>query len=412
MKKKKLYYGWILIVAVAISMGLSLSIANMFLSLFVVSVTKVMGITVTAFMVSSTVIKIVQAVAAPFAGRLADKKGARFMAITCGLLIASGYVLLGFSHNLPLLYVGYAIVSLGSISGGMIVTNAICARWFDKYLSLANGIANMGMGLTSAVLIPITIRIIANNGYNSGYFFLAGAAFVLIALISFIFIKNDPAELGLYPDGADGPIDESDKPVIKLTGMDLGEAMKTWDFWAISLSLAILGAVATMQTYNAALQSVGITPATVATVASVFSLIGIGAPILFGLLTDRLPTRLVIAVGAGCYAVCCYIVTTLTAASGMGKLCLFAVLFAFGASYWRPVYMKYLKQCFGIKNISSINGAIQTIQNIGAMIGPIVAGRLVDSSGSYHSSYLLFTGMLIVSGVMLMMVRVPAKVAQ
>src|SRR5690625_7014183 len=54
---------------------------------------------------------------------------------------------------------------------------------------------------------------------------------------------------------------------------------------------------------------------------------------------------------------------------------------------------------FGIKNAGTNYGLIFTAWGLGGLIGPIVAGQIIDSSGSYNKAYMFFAGLFIIATI-------------
>lgn len=137
-----------------------------------------------------------------FVNAYLEKLGTRLgVAIAC-LFTAAGFAFYGLGTTLPLLCVGAVLAGIGFSFGGMVGMTLLVNRWFACRVGTAIGIASLGNGVAS-VLIPLLALQLIHNVSLSAAFFANAAIALVVAVLVFICLRDDPAEMGLRPFGAD-----------------------------------------------------------------------------------------------------------------------------------------------------------------------------------------------------------------
>src|SRR5581483_1793740 len=115
---------------------------------------------------------------------------------------------------------------------GYIVPVAVLVKWFPDKRGLITGIAVRGFGAGALITAPVATRLIQSVGVLSTFAYL-GVAYLIVTVITGWFMQNPPA--GYQPAGwtqsASLAAQRSTRDYI------LGEALKTWQWWALWLLL-------------------------------------------------------------------------------------------------------------------------------------------------------------------------------
>lgn len=82
---------------------------------------------------------------------------------------------------------------------------------------------------------------------------------------------------------------------------------------------------------------------------------------------------------------------TLAAGVAIAGLCYGALFSVFPAA---------TAEAYGLKNLGVNYGFVFTAWGFGGVIGPMLAARIVDSTGSYNSSYIVSAALLIIAGAL------------
>lgn len=128
-------------------------------------------------------------------GLLVDRLGPRGIALLTGLAMAAGSIIIGFSPNAGLVFLGRLLIGLG---GSVVLINIFKfqAAWFrTTEFATMSGLAVLISGsgaLFGATPLAISVNLI---GWRSS-FVSVGVITVLIALLSWYFVRNYPQDRG------------------------------------------------------------------------------------------------------------------------------------------------------------------------------------------------------------------------
>jgi MFS family permease len=311
-------------------------------------------------------------------GPLADRWGARPLAIAGMLIVGAGLVAAGFARSLMQVYVAYGLgVGLGLGCAYVPVLGAV-QRWFAKRRAFASGLAVSGIGVGTLVMPPFASLCIEALGWRNAYFMLGGLAAVIGGGMAFL-IEDDPRRRGLGPDGTFAQSTVLSEP---FTGVVLRAAIRSNAFIALYAAAAICSFGVFVPFVHLVPYAIdhGVAPAAAALLLSAIGIGSTGGRFLLGGLADRMGrTRtlcamiigmaLSLAIWAGC--------------ASLWTLAAFACLYGVFYGAWVAVMPSVVADRFGARNISGIIGVLYTSVAFGTLIGPSAAGYIYDASGSY-----------------------------
>src|SRR3984893_4348393 len=201
-------------------------------SVFRVPLTKQFGWSISQVTLTFTISIFVLGCAAFFGGLWLNRKGPRIVALTGGALYGLEVVLASFSLNLFWLYLSYGLIGGIGLGLGYIVPVAVLVKWFPDKRGLITGIAVGGFGAGALITAPVATRLIQSVGVLPTFASL-GVGYFIITIIAGLFMQNPPE--GSQPPGWAPTAKETSQRA----GHDyvLGEALKTWQWWALWLLL-------------------------------------------------------------------------------------------------------------------------------------------------------------------------------
>jgi MFS family permease len=294
--RQPVFYGWW--VALTAALGLFLGVAPIFVfsfSVFLKVFTREFHATRAAVSLAFTLHNLVSAFTAPFAGRLIDRFGSRGIILPTTVIFGSILLLtLFFTRTLWEIYLFYMVTGFFGCGSGPVAYGSTVARWFDKRRGLALAMMMLGIGIGATVMPSLLQRLIVNFGWRAA-FASYGCAVLLVALpVVTAFLKDNPAQMGLLPDGATYAPGANDRA---RAGMSWPEARRSRSFWFMVGAFFLLGASvhACVLHMAAMLTDRGITAQTAALASSLTGVALLIGRICAGGLMDRYFAPLVAA---------------------------------------------------------------------------------------------------------------------
>jgi MFS family permease len=133
-------------------------------------------------------------------GPLADRWGARRLAVLGMALVGAGLMLASAAHSLVQVYAAYGLgIGLG-IGCAYVPALGAVQRWFVKRRGFASGLAVSGIGVGTLVMPPLASHLIDALGWRKTWLILGGIAAILGIGMSML-VEDDPGARGLAPDG-------------------------------------------------------------------------------------------------------------------------------------------------------------------------------------------------------------------
>ena len=345
-------------------------------------------------MVGFTLFWLMMGVASPLFGRILDKHGAR-RAIPLGAAVMGlGLVVLSQVNGLALFYLGYVLVGTGAAGIGPVPSSAIVSNWFKKKRGAAVGITSAGIGAGGVVMAPIVGYLLEAYDWRVAYLAMAFIVWAAIIPLALILVRTRPEEMGLHPDGApQGDGDHApDAGSPAAWGFTVRQAAATLPFWLIAASY-LLGNFSSMGGLQAQVPNLNDIGYPTATAAAALGAIGFGSAagkIFFGWLCDYMQPRFASAIGLSLQCAAVVILLQLRPDSPMALIWTYAILMGFGAGSWLPTMSMLVSRSFGLAFYGSVFGIINLAQSIGTATGPLVAGVMYDSMGTYRWAFILF----------------------
>ncbi len=310
-------------------------------------------------------------------GRLADRWGARPIAMLGMILVGSGLALASIARTLFEVCLAYGLgVGLG-IGCAYVPVLGTVQRWFDRRRGLATGIAVTGIGVGTLVMPPVAAALIDSFGWRHAYLLLGGAAAFLGVAVTTL-IVSDPAERGLRPDGATG----ARPPPNVAHDASVAHVIRSRPFLALYCAcfVASLGVFVPFVHLVPYAQDIGITSGLA---AALMAAIGAGSTIgrlALGNLADRLGRQQ--SLRLACLGMGTAMILWAFAKS-FPALVAFAVVLGVCYGAWVAVLPAVVVDFFGRTHVSTLIGVLYTSVAFGTLLGPSGAGFMFDLTSSY-----------------------------
>lgn len=311
-------------------------------------------------------------------GPLADKWGARRLAVVGMVVTGLGLALASVARTLVEVYAAYGLgVGLG-IGLSYVPVLGVMQRWFVRRRGFASGIGVAGIGVGTLVMPPVAAFLINAVGWRETYLILGVFAAIVGGGLAFL-IEDDPSGRGLGPDG--DPMPEGPPPIARAKPSMLA-AVKSPRFAGLFIA-SLLGS------FGVFVPFVHLVPYAldhgVAPSAAVLLLgaIGVGSTagrFFLGGIADQLGRSLSLAV----------MIVGMALAFGvwffsvnLWSLAVFALMYGLFYGGWVALLPAVVADYFGATNLGGMIGLISLGIAFGTLIGPSTAGFVFDVSQSY-----------------------------
>ena len=414
------FYGWVIVAAAFITMGIGVNARTAFSLLFPPLVSEFgwpRGVTAGAFSAGFLVATFL----APCIGMLMDRVGPRVVLPLGVVLVGSGMGLASWVRQVWHLYLTFGVLVVGgSVCISYIGHALFLPHWFVRKRGLAIGIAFSGVGFGSILLLPWLQRLIGQTGWRHTCLVLAVLLLVTLLPLNLRFPRRRPEDIGLTPDG-DPPQDRASAapagqenvvdPAWAATDWTVGKALKTARFWWLAVAyysgLYIWYAVQVHQTKY--LLDIGVPAAQAASALGCVGLTGVIGQIALGHLSDRLGREWAWTFSGLGFCLCYALLLLLPAAPQ--PLVLYGMVGAQGLLGYglASVFGAIPAELFQGKRYGTIVGTLNVASNAGAACGPWLTGVLYDTTGTYALAFVVAMVMSVVS-ILAMWIAAPRKV--
>jgi OFA family oxalate/formate antiporter-like MFS transporter len=330
-------------------------------------------------------------VAMVFGGRLQDRLGPRIVALTGGVLLASGMLIASFASDIVSLVLAYG--GLSGIGIGLAYVCPISAgiKWFPDKRGLITGLTVFGFGAGAFIVGPVARALIDSVGVSNTFRSL-GLAYLVLIFLGALLLRNPP------PDYRPTGWTPSLTTVLTQTHFTVAQMLSSPRFyliWVLYFTGAGFGLMMIGQTSPIAQELGGYSKETAALGVSVLALFNAFGRVFWGRLSDTLgrATTLLLMYLINAFAVFGYLLIPTAPA-------LFWVGIALvGASFggYLALYPAITADLFGTKHIGLNYGFVFTAYGVGGLLSNIFAPRVKELTGTYDFAFILAGILLLAS---------------
>jgi len=400
---KSFFYGYVIVAACFVVLYMLWGTVLNTLPIFLKPIAEDMGWGRGPFLVALIMGAIGTTVAAPIAGKMIDKIGARPVMGAGAIMTGLGLIAGSRIEHLWQLYLIFAVIGAGLMCATIIPCSLIISNWFISRRGAAMSGAFVGTSVGGMIMSPLAEWIIRTYSWKTAFAFSGTAILVIVLPVIFFFIRTHPSEVGLEPYGVANNDEDAGKD---MWGVGVKEAFSLRVFWQIAAVMLIIGLVTGGVANNcvAYLTDLGHSSKNA---TYTWSLV-MGAMILgklsFGPAADRWGAKNAMA---GACALLSASIVVLVFAKPYSVMMIFGVIYGFACG--APLILNALLtgEYLGMKNFGAIYGLLNITVNLGGSLGPAAAGFFYDSQGTYLPVFWFFS-ILLLAGVVVSLFIKPA----
>ena len=316
---------------------------------------------------------------APIAGWILDRFGLRALTVTGMTAAALATASAAHATQVWHLYLGLgAVMGFAGASLSGVLSSSLLGRWFPAHrLGVALAVAWSASGMGAMIVLPVAQQMIAGEGWRHAYnvFAVASAAFVPLLLV-LPWRRIARGAPGLAPVRAAGG---------RPSGPTLGDAVRDWPFWALSLSFGLtsLGIFAIVPQAMVYLLERGLDGAYAARALAVAGFLTPLGMIGFSWLADRGGRRLAALLAYACSILGIGALALVRGPDDVAWLWLYVLLFGGSMGSRGPMISTLATLRYRGAHFGRIYGFISIGMGIGGFLGAWIGGLLHDWTDGY-----------------------------
>jgi MFS transporter, OFA family, oxalate/formate antiporter len=391
---------WIAVAGVCLQMALGAAYAW---SVFRIPLSREFGWSVSQVTLTFTISWFFLGCSSVVGGLWMKRIGPKIVAMTAGLLWGGGVFLASFSaHRLWWLYLTYGVIGGIGLGMGYIVPITVLVKWFPDHRGLITGIAVAGFGAGSLFSAPAAGWLMLHVGLMPTFSFL-GVAYGVLAVAASLFMRNPPD--GWHPAGWTPTAKHNSQRTDR--DYTLGEALYTWQWWAICalMSINTMAGLSIVSQASPIFQEMG--KASAATAASLVGIIAIGngAGRIFWAWVSDLTTRKTAFFLM--YLVEVLLFWSYHAIDSIPLLAVatFVITMCYGGAY--GIAPAFAADFFGPRDVGSIFGLMMLPWAFAAAFGPQLFAFRRQVDGNYIEGLYLIAGVMTVALILPILVHPP-----
>lgn len=366
-------------------------------------------------------------ITAPIFGYCLDRFPWRNVVCLGAVWMAIGYCLLQWADTYVLFFAILLIFqSLGWECVGPLAQTKLMVSWFSRNRGMALGVAIMGISVAGVVMPTVVTGLLHRFGWQDTYLIYAALLLLLVIPVTWLLVKQQPSDVGQYPDGDRAPTSElnaageraaageqlasaAEVTAAKPAGLDLAayqEFLRSKAFWSVVLTFGLMnGVYSAMITHLPTFltQELDFSLYDASYVLGVAGAFAIAGKLVFGYLMDHMNAKRAVL-----GAICSYFLSTLVfmRADSLPLLMGAAALFGLGFGGMVPVRSVLLSRLFGVAKFSRANG-LMTFFLAPATFWVLITGAVADSSGTYVTAFQIWAGSFLLAGVVTSLIDLP-----
>lgn len=346
--------------------------------------------------------------AAPFVGNLIDRFGTGAVIFGGVIVTVLGVLAMSMIQTIWHFYGSMVVLAIGTSAAGGQAGMVAVASWFEARRATALAIMTVGGGL-GGLFVVFVAWLVEQLGWRD--------ALRAIALIMLVFgllvalnVRDRPAD---HPQPIDGrrrldALGAQVAPAVRW-GIPWREAIRTRAAVVMSLAMMALsfgttGVVIHLIPYVE--REFDLSKSAAGGIMAFFTLSSILGRLGFGVLADRFPKGVMLAVATG-FVVAGLPLLAFAPSTSVVLVASLLIATGFGGSI--PVRPALLADYFGTRYFGTINGMSALVLTTGGAIGPWAIGWLVDLTGGYQAGWLVALAVTAAALPLFLMMRAPTE---
>lgn len=336
-------------------------------------------------------------------GLLLKKKSGRFIIMLSAVLLAAGFLLSSRVETLGGIYISYGVFCGLGVGLAYNANISTVIRWFPDKVGLISGVLLMCFGGGGLILGSVASSLIVSMGFRTTFVVLA-VTFAVILFIGGIFIVP-PGENDILPAKKLKSKGSESYPT-EISTMEMLKRKSFWLYfgWAAVLTgagLAVIGHAAV------AAQDIGATVVQAALIMGIVSVFNGVGRVVAGLIFDRFGRKVSVVWSNSLMVVAFSILLAAIATMNISLFIAGGVVIGLAYGSIPPTNAAYVNLFYGTKNYALNFSIMNTVIIPGSILGPLLAGAIKTSTGSYLNAFAIILGLAAAAYVLQVAIKKP-----
>jgi sugar phosphate permease len=388
-RRAPFYYGWVVTAVVGLAIFPTVAYRPAIIGLLYPSMQETFGWSRSSlggavFLGSALVI-----VAAPLAGRLADRYGAWLVLNAATVLMGLCLIGLGAVSKLWMFYLLFGVGYATFAGVNRVAITSAMAQWFVRRRGTAMGFVTLMLGLGFIVIPLLAERVLDGSGWSAAWYVL-GFLMLAVALPGGVLLyRNRPADVGQAPDGrtpsdtvAVAVADQGAATAASEVQWTAREAARTRTLWMLVASISLLE----MSRNGIGIHMIahmteqGMSPTFAAASFSIAGVTMVPMSVSLGLFVDAVGARA--AYGVAALSVLIMGVLVIFTSSNAMAIPI-GITMGIGAGGVDMIMRIIFANYFGRASAGTVMGIVTPFIVVSLGLGALISGVMYDIQGSY-----------------------------
>ena len=409
------YYGWVVVGAAGTAVFARMAPNITTLTIFILPLSAEFGWSRTLISGSVSVGALAALVLSPAVGWCIDRFGARPVLVVSVLVLGLAMTSMAWATVPLTFYIAFASARVVFHTSAPIGASTVSARWFIKKRGRAIGIVFLCGAIGGLVFTMLSAQMIEHFSMKTAWIVIGLVVFGVSVAPSLLLVIERPEDMGLLPDNENPSVAVEERDLLSPVeenhendSWTFPEAAKTKAFWMLFFAGMAMFCVNTGTNVHigAYYLDQGLTLTVAAVAISIGWIVSACGSVVWGWVLEKIEARRAYSVVF--MILCVSTVYLLTVDSTAGAL-VAAILIGSVSSGSNVIIAIMYANYFGRNSLGRIRGVSETGVLLGQATGPLLAGILFDSRGSYSLVFLLFGGIALAGSLIVLQARPPVR---
>ncbi|MEH7453849.1 MFS transporter [Gottfriedia acidiceleris] len=392
MKSEKIHYAWIILIVTFLSVIIA-AVTNTMSGVMMIPFEKEFGWSRASISGAFAICITLVGFSGPFIAGLYQKFSVRkVLLISMGTLLTA-ILLTTIMSQIWHLFIVWGIIIGLSAGAFLTVLNAyVATTWFEKKRGLALGLLTSSSAAGQLVFLPLMAYIVENYSWRNAVITIFSFG-VFIYVLLWIFMKNDPADVGVLPLGAEKSNKKQANNInpVKAAFDGLKFGAKSKVFWLLAGSFFVCGFSTSglIGTHFISLCiDYGYKEVTAASILAFMGIFNIIGTTLSGYISDRFDNRWLLFWYYALRGLSLLILPFALSTNSIIYLSAFAIFYGMDWIATVPPTIKLATDHFGKEKVGVIYGWIYTAHQLGAGAAAYGGGLVYSWLNAYQSIFI------------------------